>query len=225
MSTSSTEPYILLQSQSPAELRAQIRLGALRKQTSGLAPAYVQGNVAILPSDLAADFHRFCFSNPKPCPLLAVSEIGNPHLPRLGADLDIRTDVPRYRVFREGEIVDEPYDIRGYWRDDLVTFVIGRCFLSSRRCWRMVSASGTSSRAAMCLCIAPISKPPRPECFRSDGRLDAPHESRRCHPGDSDHIAIPRRSRGSGSYWRSETHRYSRSCKARLRRRGGNPCG
>jgi uncharacterized protein YcsI (UPF0317 family) len=77
---------------------------------------------------LAADFHRFCFNNPKPCPLLALSEPGNPRLPRLGADLDIRTDVPRYRVFREGEIIDEPYDIRGHWRDDLVTFVIGCSF-------------------------------------------------------------------------------------------------
>jgi uncharacterized protein YcsI (UPF0317 family) len=128
MSTSSAESSILPQSQSPAELRAQIRLGAWRKQTSGLAPAHVQGNVAILPADLASDFHRFCFSNPKPCPLLAVSETGDPRLPRLGVDLDIRTDVPRYRVFREGEIVDEPYDIRGHWRDDLVTFVIGCSF-------------------------------------------------------------------------------------------------
>jgi uncharacterized protein YcsI (UPF0317 family) len=128
MSTSSAAPSTLSQSPSPAELRAQIRRGAWRKQTSGLAPAHVQGNVAILPANLAADFHRFCFNNPKPCPLLALSEPGNPRLPRLGADLDIRTDVPRYRVFREGEVIDEPYDIRGHWRDDLVTFVIGCSF-------------------------------------------------------------------------------------------------
>jgi uncharacterized protein YcsI (UPF0317 family) len=128
MSTSSAESSTLPQSQSPSELRAQIRRGAWLKQTSGLAPAHVQGNVAILPADLASDFHRFCFNNPKPCPLLAVSETGNPRLPRLGADLDIRTDVPRYRVFREGVIVDEPYDIRSHWRDDLVTFVIGCSF-------------------------------------------------------------------------------------------------
>jgi len=91
-------------------------------------PDYVQGNVAILPAELAADFHRFCFNNPKPCPLLGVSDVGDPHLPKLGQDLDIRTDVPRYRIFRNGELVDEPNDVRQYWRDDLVTFVIGCSF-------------------------------------------------------------------------------------------------
>jgi uncharacterized protein YcsI (UPF0317 family) len=93
-----------------------------------LAPDYVQGNVAILPAELAADFHRFCFNNPKPCPLLGVSDVGDPHLPKLGQDLDIRTDGPLYRVFRNGELVDEPDDIRKYWRNDLVAFVIGCSF-------------------------------------------------------------------------------------------------
>jgi uncharacterized protein YcsI (UPF0317 family) len=111
-----------------AEARVQIRRGNWRKPTCGLAPDYVQGNVAILPAELAADFHRFCFNNPKPCPLLGVSEVGDPNLPKLGNDLDIRTDVPRYRVFRNGEVLDEPDDISKYWRDDLVAFVIGCSF-------------------------------------------------------------------------------------------------
>jgi uncharacterized protein YcsI (UPF0317 family) len=111
-----------------ADLRAAIRRGEWRKHTSGVEADYVQGNVAILPADVAADFHRFCLNNPKPCPLLAVSGIGDPHFPTLGRDIDIRTDVPRYRVFRHGEVVDEPYDIRNYWRDDLVAFVIGCSF-------------------------------------------------------------------------------------------------
>lgn len=109
-------------------IRLRIRAGALRGHTSGLAPGHVQGNVVILPIDLAADFLLFCQRNPKPCPLLAVSEPGHPALPTLGADIDIRTDVPRYRVWREGTLVDEPNDIASYWRHDLVTFVIGCSF-------------------------------------------------------------------------------------------------
>jgi uncharacterized protein YcsI (UPF0317 family) len=88
----------------------------------------VQANLAILPAAVADEFHRFCFRNPKPCPLLAVSEAGDPRVPSVGREIDLRTDVPRYRVFREGEVVDEPYEIRSYWRNDLVAFVIGCSF-------------------------------------------------------------------------------------------------
>jgi uncharacterized protein YcsI (UPF0317 family) len=88
----------------------------------------VQGNVVILPQSQAADFLRYCQRNPKPCPVLAVSEPGDPMLPKLGRDVDIRTDVPRYRVWRRGELIEEPTDIRKLWRDDLVTFVIGCSF-------------------------------------------------------------------------------------------------
>ena len=113
---------------SGSEVRAEVRRGNWRKQTCGLAPGYVQGNLAILPADVAADFHRFCQKNPRPCPLLAVSNVGDPQVPALGADIDIRTDIPRYRVFRNGEVIDEPYDITKYWRSDLVSFVIGCSF-------------------------------------------------------------------------------------------------
>src|SRR5215467_5773421 len=71
--------------------------------TSGLAPGYVQGNLAILPQALAADFLRFCQLNPKPCPLIGTSEPGDPRVLELGEDLDIRTDLPRYRVWKRGE--------------------------------------------------------------------------------------------------------------------------
>jgi uncharacterized protein YcsI (UPF0317 family) len=101
---------------------------ALDAPTAGLAPGYVQGNLAILPRDYAEDFLRFCQANPKPCPLLGVSEPGDPAIPALAADLDIRTDVPRYRVWRDGELIDEPCDIASAWRDDLVAFVIGCSF-------------------------------------------------------------------------------------------------
>jgi uncharacterized protein YcsI (UPF0317 family) len=113
---------------SAATARRAIRAGEFTGQTSGLAEGHVQGNVVILPKSLAHDFLHFCQRNPKPCPLLAVSEAGSAALPSLGADLDIRTDVPRYRVWRDGELVAEPTDIRELWRGDLVTFVIGCSF-------------------------------------------------------------------------------------------------
>jgi uncharacterized protein YcsI (UPF0317 family) len=84
--------------------------------------------VVILPSALANDFLRYCQRNPKPCPLLAVSEPGESLLPSLGTDIDIRTDLPRYRVWRDGVLTDQPTDICHLWRDDLVTFVIGCSF-------------------------------------------------------------------------------------------------
>ena len=111
-----------------AEARAAIRSGRFTSHTSGLARDHVQGNVVILPQALADDFLRYCQRNPKPCPVLAVSEPGQPLLPTLGADIDIRTDVPRYRVWRRGELIDEPTDIAAHWRADLVTFVIGCSF-------------------------------------------------------------------------------------------------
>lgn len=110
------------------EARRIIRAGRWVEHTSGAAPNFVQGNVAILPAALANDFLRFCQRNPKPCPLLGVSEPGDPRLPNLGEDLDIRSDVPGYRIWRRGELVEEVTDIREYWRDDLVTFVIGCSF-------------------------------------------------------------------------------------------------
>lgn len=111
-----------------AAARRAIRSGEWRGHTSGLAPGHVQGNLVILPAALAGDFLRFCQRNPKPCPLLAVSEPGEPALPELGAGIDIRRDVPQYRVWRNGELVAEPNDISDLWRDDLVSFVIGCSF-------------------------------------------------------------------------------------------------
>src|ERR1700689_1414926 len=96
--------------------------------TAGVANGFVQGNLAILPEKLAASFHRFCQLNPKPCPIIGMSDVGDPRIPSLGLDLDIRTDVPRYRVWRDGEGVEEPTDIMSHWRDDLVPFVLGCSF-------------------------------------------------------------------------------------------------
>jgi uncharacterized protein YcsI (UPF0317 family) len=109
-------------------VRLAARSGALKGSTAGLAPGFVQGNLAVLPRDWADEFLRFCQANPKPCPVLGVSEPGSPHVPALAADLDIRTDLPRYRVWRDGALTEEPGDLLALWRDDLVSFVIGCSF-------------------------------------------------------------------------------------------------
>ena len=111
-----------------AESRAAARTGRLDRHTSGIAMGNVQGNVVILPAQLANDFLRFCQRNPRSCPLLAVSEPGDPGLPTLGRGIDIRSDLPRYRVWQHGEVTAEPQDISELWRDDFVTFVIGCSF-------------------------------------------------------------------------------------------------
>jgi uncharacterized protein YcsI (UPF0317 family) len=111
------------------DARRRIRNGGSNlAPTSGMAPGFVQGNLAILPKALAADFARFCQLNPKPCPLLASSEPGDWRLPTLGEDLDIRTDIPLYRVWKNGELVEEVRDLKKVWRDDLVSFVLGCSF-------------------------------------------------------------------------------------------------
>ena len=108
--------------------RLRIRTGDFRGNTAGLAPGNVQANLVILPKALAHDFLRFAQANPKPCPVLAVSEPGDPRLPGLAADLDIRSDLPRYCVWRGGELVEEPLDLFHVWRDDLVSFALGCSF-------------------------------------------------------------------------------------------------
>jgi len=111
-----------------AAVRRACRAGGYDGPTAGLAAGYVQGNLAILPRDWAEEFLRFCQANPKPCPLLGVTEPGGFALPSLGADLDLRTDLPRYRIWRNGLLADDPHDLLSVWRDDLVSFVIGCSF-------------------------------------------------------------------------------------------------
>ena len=111
-----------------ARERLRIRTGKFSGNTAGLAPGNVQANLVILPKALAHDFLRFAQANPKPCPVLAVSEPGDPRIPTLGEDLDIRSDLPRYRVWRRGELVEEPLDLFRVWRDDLVSFALGCSF-------------------------------------------------------------------------------------------------
>ena len=113
---------------SPSELRQKIRSGAHKGNTSGFCAGYVQCNLVILPADWAEDFLAFCEANPKPCPLIAVSKPGEFSLTKLGADIDIRSDIPSYRIFENGQLRNEVNDISDLWRDDLVVFLLGCSF-------------------------------------------------------------------------------------------------
>jgi uncharacterized protein YcsI (UPF0317 family) len=112
----------------PRGVRLAAREERLTGQTAGLAPGFVQGNLVVLPADVADEFLRFCQLNPKPCPLIAVSAPGDAWISALGEDVDVCTDLPRYRVWRDGVLVNEPQTIANVWRADLVAFVIGCSF-------------------------------------------------------------------------------------------------
>jgi uncharacterized protein YcsI (UPF0317 family) len=114
---------------SPALVRAAARAGEWSGSTRDAAPGYVQCNVVILPADWAREFGDWCEANPGVAPVLARSDPGDPRLPTLGEDIDIRTDLARYRVFRDGEAIDAVSELDGdVWRDDLVTFAFGCSF-------------------------------------------------------------------------------------------------
>jgi len=111
-----------------AAVRNACRHGQLTGPTPGLARGFVQANLVVLPREFAFDFLLFCQCNPKPCPLLDVTEPGDPEPKAVAAGADLRTDLPAYRVWRDGILADEPSDIRFLWRDDFVSFVIGCSF-------------------------------------------------------------------------------------------------
>lgn len=133
--------------------RAAIRAGDWRAPTAGLAPGCVQANLVILPAEQAFDFLRFCVYNPKACPVLDVTVPGAT-APRsewaVGADL--RTDVPGYRVYRNGELAEEPTDLLSIWRDDFVSFLIGCSFTFEQA---MIDA-GIPVRHIECGCNVPM---------------------------------------------------------------------
>lgn len=110
----------------PAAARALFRAG-LVSPTAGWARGFAQANLIIVPKALAFDVLLFAQRNPKPCPILGVLDAGETSGPLLAGG-DIRTDVPRYTVYENGTMVAEPVDISGYWREDLVTFIVGCSF-------------------------------------------------------------------------------------------------
>ena len=111
----------------PAQVRAACRAGTLDRPTSGLADGFVQANLMVVPREAAFDFLLFCQRNPKPCPLVEVVEAGTVE-PRCAPGADLRTDLPRYRVYRDGRLVEERTEVRALWTDDLVAFLIGCSF-------------------------------------------------------------------------------------------------
>jgi uncharacterized protein YcsI (UPF0317 family) len=109
-----------------------MRRGEWDRPTAGLAPGYTQANLVVLPEADAFAFLRFCLRNPKPCPVLEVLEPGSPEPAELAPGADLRTDLPRYRVWRDGELAEETTTIGEHWRDDLVSFLIGCSFTFER---------------------------------------------------------------------------------------------
>ncbi|HEX4148792.1 MAG TPA: putative hydro-lyase, partial [Pirellulales bacterium] len=114
---------------SPAELRAAIRAGKFTGPTTGQAPGYVQANLVVVPESAADDFGEFCRQNAQACPALSQTAPGNPDPGEVAPGADLRTDVPRYRVYRGGKLESfEPTDVRRLWRGDLVAFLLGCSF-------------------------------------------------------------------------------------------------
>ena len=183
--------------ESPAEARRIIRAGDYAGHTAGVAPDYVQGNLCILPKDMALEFAAFCQRNPKPCPLIGMGAPGDPSLPDLG-DIDIRTDVPRYRVFKDGKLVEEPTDIRKYW--------IGRPRHLRARVLVLLRAAVAAGRHPAAAHRAQHRGAHVPHQHRlragrplqgQDGGVDAPLHAGGRHPGGADHLAL------SGRAWRA----------------------
>lgn len=109
----------------PAEVRAHMRSGRYKGNSWGVAQGFAQTAFVGVPRDLALDFMIFCQRNPQPCPVLEVTEPGSPLLRKMAKDADVRTDLSKYRVFKQGKLVAEPHDATEYWRDDMVGFLLG----------------------------------------------------------------------------------------------------
>lgn len=109
----------------PKQFRELVRRAEWTDYTMNVCRNYAQFNLAIVPKDYAFDFFHFCQRNPRPCPIVDVTEPGSPHPKLVAPNADLRTDLPRYRVFIDGELIDEPTDVTRYWSDDLVGFLIG----------------------------------------------------------------------------------------------------
>jgi uncharacterized protein YcsI (UPF0317 family) len=117
---------------SPAAVREAIRRGEWTRPTAGLASEFVQANLVVLPEADALDFLRFCVHNPLPCPVLEVTEPGSPEPVHTAPGADLRTDLPRYRVYRGGRLAAECADVVDEWREDLVAFLLGCSFTFER---------------------------------------------------------------------------------------------
>lgn len=123
-----TTSFEKLRQKSHSNVRSKIRAGSYCDHTSGLADGFLQANLVILEQSYASDFIRFCKRNPKPCPLVGLTDTGSPYLRTLGADIDIRTDVPSYNIYRYGVLDGTATDISTLWNDQMVGFALGCSF-------------------------------------------------------------------------------------------------
>ena len=117
-----------LSAKSAKEVRSLIRENKVIRPTSGMALGHAQANLAILPRDLAYDFLLFAQRNPKPCPILDVTEVGSPEPCIVAPGADLRYDIAKYRIYRHGQLEDEVLDIEKYWTKDMVAFLLGCSF-------------------------------------------------------------------------------------------------
>ncbi len=113
---------------SPKEVRALIRSGEITGPTAGMCAGYAQANLVVLPQSLAYDFLLFTQRNPRSCPLLEVSDTGSRLLHTIADGADIAREIPRYRIYRDGNLEGEYTDVSPYWQDDFVSFLIGCSF-------------------------------------------------------------------------------------------------
>jgi len=107
------------------DFRKRVRGGEWDDVTTKACSGYAQANLVIVPKSLAFDFLLFCQRNPQPCPLIEVTDPGDYQPQFCATEADLRTDLPKYRVFENGTIIDEPFDIQSYWQSDLVAFLLG----------------------------------------------------------------------------------------------------
>jgi uncharacterized protein YcsI (UPF0317 family) len=191
-----------------AEVRRAIRTGEWTGPTAGLAVAHAQANLVAVPREHAFDFLLFCQRNPRPCPLLEVVDAGSTE-PECARGADLRTDLPRYRVFRDGALADEVDDLGPVWRDDLVSFLIGCSFsfeapllaaglevrhLSERRNVPMYRTSRATRpagpfRGALVVSMRPFRPGDVPRVVEITGRLPRVHGAP-VHAGDPAQLGI-----------------------------------
>lgn len=209
---------------SPAQVRALIREGKITQPTTGMCDGYAQGNLVVLPKELAWDFLLFCQRNPKSCPLLEVADAGSRTFPVFGAGSDIARDIPKYRVYENGVMTGEYTDVSRFFDEpgrELVSFLIGCSFSFESALLEAgvpVRQIEEGVNVPMYNTKHPLRK--RGRILRQHGREHAPHSARACARRGCDYGADAARSRHANSDRLSGAYRHSRPCASGLRRRG-----
>lgn len=157
MVTKYTEAELL--AMAPQEYRSMVRTGEWTSATHGVCSGYAMADMVIIPKEYAYNYLVFCQQNPRALSIVDITEAGSPYPTRLAPDADLRTDLPRYIVYKDGQVIDEPTDIKKYWRDDLVAFLIG---CAATFDWALKTANvqyqnnGVFSTNIPCIPVAPF---------------------------------------------------------------------